>query len=290
MTSKSYFFAKLGLSFGLNRKNHWQTKANSETALLRDAEEVFGYLCWEKCENIDHVSFEYWNIRKLMLEYQEHCENLYKAEDSLREAQNQRSETLLEVSNGDPTIVESRKRLEEEAEELLIERDEIMEEAKNLKKQHEGFKLKIDVLAKKEGRDSPKIQETNEKLREIKATFLDHKNRRAEIHEKLSKLDSQLQEADKQVSKSVVSKKTQVSNSFQKISTYNKEISTSKAKLGALEKELLDSWANLGKNLSFNAPDDPELLSIVQGEAGLANQMTALRKSIILTQSLSTEN
>ena len=68
MTSSRYYIARVAQAFGYFRKNQRMADAASEMHLLREAEAQLGSAIWEKVENIEELSVEYWNLRKLIKE------------------------------------------------------------------------------------------------------------------------------------------------------------------------------------------------------------------------------
>ena len=66
MTSSHYLFARIAMAFGYVRKAQRMGEAASEMHLLREAEAQLGAAIWEKVENIEALSVEYWNLRKLV--------------------------------------------------------------------------------------------------------------------------------------------------------------------------------------------------------------------------------
>ena len=68
MTSSRYLIARLAQTFGYFRRNQRMGDAASEMHLLREAEAQLGFAIWEKVEDIEELSVEYWNLRKFIKE------------------------------------------------------------------------------------------------------------------------------------------------------------------------------------------------------------------------------
>ena len=71
MTSSRYLVARVAQAFGYFRRAQRMADAASEMHLLREAEAQLGATIWEKVENIEELSVEYWNLRKLIKERDE---------------------------------------------------------------------------------------------------------------------------------------------------------------------------------------------------------------------------
>lgn len=68
MTATRYLFCLIAKTFGYRRKSIYMTEAAGETHLLKEAEFQLGMAIWQKVEDIEAVSVEYWNLRKLIQE------------------------------------------------------------------------------------------------------------------------------------------------------------------------------------------------------------------------------
>jgi hypothetical protein len=75
MTSSRYLVARVAQAFGYVRRAQRMADAASEMHLLREAEAQLGAAIWEKVENIEALSVEYWNLRKLVKESDKKCES-----------------------------------------------------------------------------------------------------------------------------------------------------------------------------------------------------------------------
>ena len=65
MTRTRYMIATFLQYFGVGRKVKRLTDAAFETHLMQDGEEILGAYCWKNIENIEELSMEYWNLRRL---------------------------------------------------------------------------------------------------------------------------------------------------------------------------------------------------------------------------------
>jgi hypothetical protein len=92
MTRTRFGFAVIFQSFGLLRKTKRMTDAAFEAHLMQDGEELLGKYCWKNIENIEDLSMEYWNIRRLEREQKEIQEKIDAAEQILGNAHERRAE------------------------------------------------------------------------------------------------------------------------------------------------------------------------------------------------------
>ena len=68
MTTSRYLIARIGLAFGIQRRQRRMAEAASETHLLREAEQILGERIWENVEAVEELGIEYWNLRRLYAE------------------------------------------------------------------------------------------------------------------------------------------------------------------------------------------------------------------------------
>jgi hypothetical protein len=71
--------------------------AASEMHLLREAEAYLGAAIWEKVENIEALSVEYWNLRKLIKERDDVRNKLLSCQQRLDRAHEERAALLNSV-------------------------------------------------------------------------------------------------------------------------------------------------------------------------------------------------
>ena len=98
MTSTRYFICLVAQAFGYRRKNIRLSDAAGETHLLKEAESHLGKAIWNQVENIEALSVEYWNLRKLIKERDRVAETLETLQIRLTEAHDERA-SLLSISN-----------------------------------------------------------------------------------------------------------------------------------------------------------------------------------------------
>ena len=96
MTRFRYFVWRLGQTFGISMAGRHASHAASELHLLREAEEILGRLCWEDIEEVEELSVEYWNLRKLDKAYNELDRRIDSASTTLQQSHDERA-NLLEI-------------------------------------------------------------------------------------------------------------------------------------------------------------------------------------------------
>ncbi len=119
MNSSRYIISRLLLSFGLHRKNKRLLEAAEEAHLLRQAEEILGEDVWEQVEDIEQISVEYWNLRKLRMEASKFEGAMTEAGDVLDSSHEERNEILSQTNKECQAIEEKRLGYRNEARELI---------------------------------------------------------------------------------------------------------------------------------------------------------------------------
>lgn len=281
MTPTKYFIARVALAFGIQRRNLRMADAATETHLLRDAELHLGLALWEQCDNIDEVSVEYWNIRKLMKELSAKKERLLECQAKLDAAHDERAQTLLAATDVDPEITAQRNKLIQELDVLAGRRDDVIARARRVRRSFDGFKAKLEVLIESgESENQDAIKECKRRIREIKSEFENLKVERTSIAVELDGKDAQLTELEDGISQLSKERRFDVSKTFAAISAFNQEVSTLHAEVGLLQKRKLELCAEIGRYLSRNTETNPACAAICKNHRGLVDVMAALRRSI----------
>ena len=281
MTPTKYFLARIGLAFGIQRRNLRMADAASETHLLRDAELHLGLALWEKCEKLEEVSVEYWNIRKSIKEIevmQKRFEECQAKHDAAHQA---RAESLVTAAEADPEIAEQRDALIKKIDELAARRDQTIFEARRIRRVFDGLKTKLQVLLEPgSGAGETEVSECKQRMREVKAEFEALKAERASIGLKLDENDEQLQQLGVRINEANKKRRLGASKAFQLVGEYNQEVANLSAEIGLLQKRKLEMCAEIGRYLSRNANADADCAAIVKSHRGLIDIMAALRRSI----------
>jgi chromosome segregation ATPase len=281
MTPKNYFIARIALAFGIQRRNQRMAEAAAETHLLRDAELRLGELLWEKCENLEEVSVEYWSIRKLIKELAVKGERLKEHQAKLDAAHEERAQTLLAATDVDPEIIEHRNTLIQELDVLAAHRDQVIAKARRLRRSFDGIQAKLDVLIEAgEAENHETINECKIRLGGIKSEFEVLKSERNGIAADLDAKEKQLNELEDHISRLNKERRFDVSKTFAAISEFNQEVSVLNAEIGLLQRRNLELCAEIGRYLSRNIETNPKCAAICKSHRGLVDVMAALRRSI----------
>lgn len=286
MTSTRYFICLVAQAFGYRRKNIRLSDAAGETHLLKEAESHLGKAIWNQVENIEALSVEYWNLRKLIKERDRVAETLETLQIRLTEAHDERA-SLLSISNEHyQDLLEERKVIFDKLEELARERDLIVAQAREIRRKYEGEKTKQEVLTKEGNHSEEDSAKIGERLAELKADFAALKAQRLEIAEKIATGDAEIDSIEMEIQNRKTQRRKKASEAFQQIGDANQEISTLRAELGVLDTRMRQLFGQIGRHVSRNAANDPECWKASREHHGLVDVMAALRKSIHLNHKL----
>lgn len=288
MTPTRYYVYRIAQVFGYSRKNAWMGAAASEAYLLKEAESHLGRAIWLNTENIEGVSVEYWNLRKLDKEHKILQKKLNHLHEELTQAHEERA-SLLEVSN-EPflDLLEKRKEVLAEMEEFARERDLVVARAREIRRTYDGFKTKQEVLAK-EGESPERFDDIQQKLADLKSEFTALKRERHKIAEKITAGDVIVDGIDNEIMDRKKERREKASEAFQHIGDANQEMSTLRGELGALDLQMSHLYCEIGRYVSRAAPMNSECMKACQKYKGLMDVMGALRRSINYNHKLAEE-
>jgi chromosome segregation ATPase len=285
MTRSRYFLAKLAQAFGLSFASRYATNAATETHLLREAEEVLGRLCWEDLENLEDLSVEYWNLRKLAKRHAELSTEINQANNVLVQSHEDRSGLLDKVAENTKDLVEEREKLVENSERLKSDRDAILREARLIKRRHDGLKAKLEVLAAEGQSDPAAVEAAHHDLNELKSQFTSLKTRRDELSQEIETLEKTIEAKAEHIETRRKTLREEALGSYQSIGKANKDISACRAELGNVEKEMCALFCEVGRFVSVNTQHQ-ECRAATKTHRSLINQMTALRQSVTMNNHL----
>lgn len=285
MTSSRYYMARVAQAFGYFRKNQRMADAASEMHLLREAEAQLGTLVWAKVEGIEELSVEYWNLRKLIKERDNIREKLVSCQARLDQAHEERSAVLNNTPEVHQELFDERVALLTELETLARTRDEIVAEARDVRRIYEGLRMKLEVLTK-EASDGEEIERVKSRLTELKARFSTLKQRRIDIGEEIGKGDAKVDLVDSQLNERKKDRRINASEAFQVIGDGNKEMSMLRAESALLDTRMRQLFAEIGRFVSRHAGQHPACSKAVSANQGLVDVMRALRRSIALNHQL----
>lgn len=289
MTSTRYYIARLTQVFGFSRRNQRMSEAASEMHLLREAEAQLGAQVWEKVENIEELSVEYWNLRKLIKERDLVRKKLEDCQAKLDRAHEQRVNLLNTTPEILQALVDERIALLFGLEELASQRDQIVAQAREVRRAYDGMKMKLEVISKEfAGQVSGKqeIDGVKARLVELKSDFSSLKRKRIEIGEKIEAGDAKVDVVDGKISEYKKQQRSLASGAFETIGERNKEITGLRAESAVLDTQMRQLYADIGRFVSRHTQTHPGCGAAVASERGLVEVMRALRHSIALNHRL----
>lgn len=286
MTSTRYFICLVAQAFGYSRKNIRMSDAAGETHLLKEAESYLGNAIWEKVEDIEALSVEYWNLRMLIKEHDRVAANLETLQTRLAEAHEERASLFGATNEPYQDLLDERQIILNKLEELAHERDQIVTKAREVRRSYDGMKTKEDVLTR-EGKYTPEEStQLNERLHQLKADFAELKVQRHAIAEKYDQGDAQIDRIDTENQRRKKERREKASEAFQHVGDANQKVSIHRAELGVLDTRIRQLYGNIGRYVSRNAATDPQCRDACKEHQGLVDVMRALRKSILLNHRL----
>lgn len=286
MTSTRYFVARFAQAFGYFRRAQRMGDAASEMHLLREAEAQLGAAIWEKTESIEALSVEYWNLRKLIKERDDVRERLAACQERLDKAHEERSTLLNNTPEENQELLEERTKLLSSLEELAVQRDQIVADAREIRRAYIGLKMKLEVFVSESNASKSEIDEVKGRLMELKVRFADLKQKRIRIGEKIEAGDVQVDLVDEKLKEKRQERRILASEAFQIIGEGNKDISILRAESGVIDTRMRQLYAEIGRYVSRNANRDEACAKASATHHGLVEVMRALRRSIALNHRL----
>jgi uncharacterized coiled-coil DUF342 family protein len=277
--------ARFAQAFGYFRKNQRMADAASEMHLLREAEAQLGAMVWEKVEAIEELSVEYWNLRKFIKEKEIVRQKLFDCQAKLDQAHEERATVL----NGTPEVhqelFDQRVAFLTELETLARRRDDIVGEAREVRRSYDGLKMKLEVVTK-EAATADEVERLKARLVELKSRFADLKQQRIDIGAEIEAGDAKVDVVDAQLNEKKKDRRVNASEAFQLIGDGNKEMSVLRAESGVLDTQMRQLYAEIGRFVSRHSGQHAECAKAVSAQRGLVEVMRALRRSIALNHRL----
>jgi chromosome segregation ATPase len=289
MTTSRYYIARLAQAFGYFRKNHRMADAASEMHLLREAEAQLGAAIWQKVESIDELSVEYWNLRKLIKEDVIVKAKLAECQAKLDQAHEQRVSVLTTEPTDQRDLIDNRADLLAELETLAIRRDEIVLQAREVRRAYDGMKMKLEVITHEfQGATSGKeeIDKIKNRLVELKSQFSELKQQRLQIGTAIEEGDAKVDLVEEQIKEGKKARRIHAAEALQIIGDGNKEISTLRAESALLDTQMRQLYAEIGRFVSRHSHQHIASKAISASHQGLVDVMRALRRSIALNHRL----
>ena len=290
MTPTRYLIARVAQAFGYVRKAQRRGDAAREMHLLREAETFLGFSIWENCKDIENLSVEYWNLRKLQKEHDDVQKKIDEAESKLTAAHEERAHILEITPETDQQLVDQRAEKLKELEKLASNRDQIVAQGRDVRRIYVGLKMKLEVLNQESSHSEEhqvEIQSVKNRLDELKNQFTDLKNQRIKIGQKIEEGDAELDAIDEQLKNIRQDRRLKASDSFQVIGECNKQLSLLHAEIGTLESQMRVLYGEIGRYISRYYLNDAKCAAACTSHRTLADVMRALRRSIALNLRLS---
>jgi chromosome segregation ATPase len=289
MTSTRYYVARFFQAFGFFRRSHRLGDAASEMHLLREAEAQLGEMVWEDVEGIDSLSIEYWNLRKLIKERDLIHAKLDACQQALDQAHLDRANLLESTPEIQQELLDERTVLLTELERLSYQRDQIVTQAREVRRAYIGLKMKLEVLTK-ETTGSPantqEIHKVTTRLIDLRAQFSELKQQRILIGDQIEEGDAKVDLVDEKLNVKKQDRRAQASAAFQVIGECNRQLSILRAECGVLDTRMRQLFSEIGRHVSRHANHDPTCAAAAASCQGLVEVMRALRRSIALNHRL----
>jgi chromosome segregation ATPase len=289
MTSSRYLVARVAQAFGYVRRAQRMADAASEMHLLREAEAQLGAAIWEKVENIESLSVEYWNLRKLVKERDDVRNRLAECQEKLNKAHQERAEFLNNVPEINQELFEKRVALLTELEQLAHQCDQVVADAREVRRSYVGLKMKLEVLTNEaDGAtvNAVEIEKVKARLVELREKFTTLKEERIRIGLLIDQGDLKVDEVDEKLKEEKRGRRLQASEAFRAIGEGNKEISILRAESGLIDTQMRQLFAEIGRYVSRNTRRDTACAAAATSHQGLVDVMRALRRSVALNHRL----
>ncbi len=279
MTPSKYFLMCIASHFGYFRKSVRLGHATNEAHLLKEAETFLGEAIWRKTENIEALSMEYWNLRKFAKDHERASKEIEQLQGKFDETHQQRAEGWKTAKDSLQDLTDERKQILSQLDTLTRERDHIVAKAKDARRNYHGLKIKQDVL-RKEGDKLAEIEKTTSRLSEIRDDFDQLKQDREKTAQEIAEANARIQEIEVLANEQKQHGKSKATENSQYIGDVNQQISARRAQLNALNPQMRQLYADIGRHVSLNTPNDPECKIAGNEHRGLIEVMAALRRSI----------
>ena len=289
MTQTRYFLWRTAQAFGISIRRRHATNAATEFHLMREAEEVLGQLAWQDTEDIEDLSVEYWNLRRMSKNHQKISDEIEAANLDLQRSQDQRTELLGLVVDSTKDLVEERRVMEDAGARLRAEHEVIISDARAIRRRHDGIKAKLEVLIAEEPDDTPDIVASKEELLRLKTQFKKLRERRDTVVTEIESFDSSLEAIGSRIETKRSSVRGEARDSYQTLGQANRDLSHNRMELNSLEGQMNIFFAEIGRYILAHYRE-PALSAIASRHHGLIKQISALGLSIRLNRRLAGEN
>jgi len=290
MTTTRYFVARLAQAFGIFRRSQRMGEAASEMQLLREAETQLGMVVWQDVASIEKLSIEYWNLRKLVKDRELVMARLTRYEQQLEDAHKERSNFLSTSPPMLQGLQEERLAVLIQLEQLSLKRDDIVTNARDIRRIYDGLKIKLEFLHTEDpapAQPTEDLDKVKHRLAELKQQFIELKNERSQVGDAIDDTDKQLDQVDAKLEVIKKAGYAQAVLAFQAIGEANREVSTLRAELSVLDTRMRQLYSEIGRYVSRKAFSEANCAKTAKPHHGLVDVMRALRRSVALNHRLS---
>lgn len=286
MNSSRYIISRLFLAFGFGNKNKRLTEAASETHLLRQAEEILGEDVWQKVEDIEELSVEYWGVRQMKMYIEELQTTIADADKQMSVSHAEHDVILKQTNEGCHELDKERKAYKQESEKLMSQRERVIASAKKVKRRFEAANIKIQVLNQEKSATSEVLAEEKDKIEGCKVELQELKKQSDQLSEENSAVLKKMNKIEAALSKDRERLRREASSAYQSIGKVNQDISKLSLDVGSVESEMLVHYCAIGRYVSSHVGIDERCTQIAHEHSSLIAQMQSLRSSIALNHKL----
>jgi chromosome segregation ATPase len=287
MNAIGFFMRRLLWQFGIKQERHRWSAVTRETQFLAEAQDLLGKLAWPKCDEIDDLSGEYWQILDLDKRQQEMRDQSEKLTSENEAAQ----ERLYEIEDRHEHQVQailSRKReLMEKAVVIMNDVEQIKDSDSDTRRRFGSLKAKLEVLKRQDGDYAEEIEKTRALLVKLKESHAKDLSEIAGRESEVEKLEQAVQRIDDEVASRREQLRSETAELVQEIGRRSKQIAELSAKIGSIDTQKGELSFLIGQYLS-NAIDgrDPGVQKAINAFRPIVNKIKSLRVSIQYNQRL----
>jgi chromosome segregation ATPase len=285
MTPAKYYIALIAKSFGIERRAKRLADASSEMSLLRQAEYQLGVTLWDRTGSVDALSVEYWNLRKYITEHEQYLTQMTELNEKLSALHDERADILNETSPEQDAIEQERVDLLTELEQLAHQRDLLVRRAREIRRIHEGYLTKIEVL-KRDAFPESEVEKVKQEVAELKNEFRDLKKEREKVAAELEAGDKRLDAIDAQLQTFKQSKRERAAVVFQEMGVINRKLSELRSLIGNCDAQIRQLQADVGRYISRYHKRNPQCANIARDQRTMVEVMRLLRISISMNHKL----
>lgn len=285
MTRTRYGFAILLQSFGIYRKHKRMVQTAGELHLMQEGEELLGLNVWPRVEPLEDLSMEYWNVRQNYTAQQEIKDQLSELEKSLAVAQAQRNEVLASSQGPSQDLFDRREALLGKIDRQVCRREQLIQEASQVKRRFEALKVKGLVFKEQLGPDSAELQDVKREIQDLKEFFKVLKQQTDEAEQSVQESQEELASHQAIIQEETKGTKQNTAEIYARISECNRKMSELRSELGTLDDEHRKLCRQIGRHLNLHHGHS-KIRKICSGHRGLLEQVHLLRRSITWNKKL----